>query len=71
MVKFADVYGMADKNTIRASQELDQLINEYHDLKYSVAEVYIKVCQMPMIIQQSFWDMYKDEIKLASSWGNG
>lgn len=71
MVKFADVYGMADENTIRASQELDKLINEYHDSKYAVAEVNIKFCQMPMIIQLPFWDLNKDEIRLEASCGNG
>lgn len=43
MLQFADDFGMADEHTIRASQELDQLINEYQRLKFSPTEEIIEL----------------------------
>ncbi|RFU69933.1 aspartyl-phosphate phosphatase Spo0E family protein [Bacillus sp. V59.32b] len=37
MIEIAEMYGLTDDNTIRTSQELDQLMNEYHYLKYSAS----------------------------------
>ncbi|MFD0049097.1 Spo0E family sporulation regulatory protein-aspartic acid phosphatase [Actinomycetes bacterium NPDC127524] len=34
MIRIADVYGMTAEKTIRCSQELDGLINEYLQLQY-------------------------------------
>jgi hypothetical protein len=67
MMEFAKSYGMTNVNTIRTSQELDQLINEYHHLKNAAIEVKNTCKQMSVIIQQPFWDMYADEWKKASS----
>lgn len=37
MIETAEMYGLTDEHTIRTSQELDQLMNEYHYLNYSAS----------------------------------
>ncbi len=34
MMRLAKTYGFTDEHTLKCSQELDELINEYHRMKY-------------------------------------
>ncbi|MBA9025070.1 MULTISPECIES: aspartyl-phosphate phosphatase Spo0E family protein [Bacillaceae] len=55
MLQLAEMYGMTDELTIRSSQELDVLINEYSYVqKNHVFEEKFNVNNMIMIVQQPF-----------------
>ncbi|MFJ5622304.1 aspartyl-phosphate phosphatase Spo0E family protein [Peribacillus loiseleuriae] len=55
MFQLAEMYGMTDELTIRSSQELDVLINEYSYVQDSpVFEAKHSVNNMIIIVQQPF-----------------
>lgn len=55
MFQLAEMYGMTDELTIRSSQELDVLINEYSYVQDSpIVEAKLSVNNMIIIVQQPF-----------------
>ncbi|KMY49265.1 aspartyl-phosphate phosphatase Spo0E family protein [Peribacillus loiseleuriae] len=68
MLQLAEMYGMTDELTIRSSQELDVLINEYSIVQDSpVFESKLKVNNMIIIVQQPFSYQNQSQQTVVSS----
>lgn len=68
MLQLAEMYGMTDEHTIRSSQELDVLINEYSYVQDSpVFEAKVSVNNMIIIVQQPFTYQSRSQQIVVSS----
>lgn len=54
MLHFAELYGLTNQLTLRSSQELDQLMNQYHAMYQYSKEVRRLVNEMIVIAQPPF-----------------
>ncbi|CAH0264934.1 hypothetical protein SRABI134_03568 [Peribacillus sp. Bi134] len=56
MMELAKMYGLGHEYTLRQSEQLDKLINEYLILQHHSSEVRNKREEMVVIVQQPFND---------------
>ena len=59
MIEIAQIHGMSHDHTIRISEELDKLINEYLILQHHTPlEMRVETQDMVVIVQEPFYNDY-------------
>jgi stage 0 sporulation regulatory protein len=71
MIQHAESYGFTNEITLRSSQELDELINDYLYLDNQVnLEIGHKLKQMALMIRKPFNSKYSAGNQSEDSWGH-